>query len=209
MEGALEGLATALLAAAATLGLGVGALAAWVRAFGLQPRPASRWAAPRLDAVVVLGARVLPGGRPSGALRARVLRGAGLVRAGVAPRLVLSGGLGRHPPEEAQVMRTLALEAGVPEGSLVLEAESRDTRGNARHTAVLLRALGARDVAVVSDGFHLLRARQSFRAEGVEVATAPASLAGRGLTRGRLARWYVREAVSLLTRPGLWRLRPR
>ena len=58
-----------------------------------EPRPA--------DAVVVLGAAVWPGERPSPALQRRIDRGVELWQAGRAPVLVPTGGLGRYPPSAA------------------------------------------------------------------------------------------------------------
>ncbi|RKG99538.1 YdcF family protein [Corallococcus sp. CA053C] len=185
-----------VLLAAGVLTGGVFGLAWWVHRFGQRDH------AGRADALVVLGARVLPGGVPSGALVARVEQAAALYHRGVAPWLLLSGGVGAQAPSEARVMLGLAVEAGVPASACVLEEESRTTEGNARFSVRLLRERGARRVVVVSDPYHLLRARQCFRREGLEVATSPAPIAGRmrAVDRGY---WTVREAFALLLRPRL------
>ncbi|WP_224244691.1 YdcF family protein [Hyalangium gracile] len=153
------------------------------------------------DAVVVLGARVLPGGVPSGALYSRVEKAVELYREGIAPRLVFSGGVGDHPPSEAQVMRSLAVELGVPAEACILEEQSHSTEQNTRFSAGLLRSLGARRVVVVSDPYHLLRARQYFRLQGFEVATSPALLTERNLHALDRFYWTVREAFALLLHP--------
>ncbi|NTX03090.1 YdcF family protein [Myxococcus sp. CA040A] len=161
------------------------------------------------DAVVVLGARVLAGGVPSGALRARTEKAVELYRRGVAPRLVFSGGVGVHPPSEARVMLTLATQLGVPEEACVLEESSHSTEDNARLTAKLLRDLGARRVVVVSDPYHLLRARQYFRLNGFEVSTSPALETERNLHWVDRFYWTVREAVALVLHPRvLWARAP-
>ena len=153
------------------------------------------------DAVVVLGARVLPGGVPSGALYARVEKAVELYREGVAPRLVFSGGVGDNPPSEAQVMRALAVRLGVPSEACMLEEQSHSTEQNTRFSAELLRSLGARRVVVVSDPYHLLRARQYFRLQGFEVATSPALLTERNLDAVERFYWTVRESFALLFHP--------
>jgi uncharacterized SAM-binding protein YcdF (DUF218 family) len=153
------------------------------------------------DALVVLGARVLEGGVPSRALQARVEKAVELYHQGLAPRLVLSGGVGLHPPAEARVMRELAVRRGVPAEACLLEEQSRSTEQNARYCARLLREVGARRVVVVSDPFHLLRARQHFRLNGFEVATSPAPLATRELHPVDRFYWSSREAVALLRHP--------
>jgi uncharacterized SAM-binding protein YcdF (DUF218 family) len=189
-----------LAAGAATLG--AFGLAFAVDRFGRRDR------ARTCDLIVVLGAKVLEGGVPSPALIARVEHGAALWHSGVAPRLLLSGGVGRFPPSEAEVMRDLALARGVPHGRIVLEAGSRNTAGNARLTAALMRARGFAAATIVSDPFHLLRARQHFRRYGFEVATSPAPLAGRGLARGDRLAWTLREAFALLASPAALFARP-
>ncbi len=160
------------------------------------------------DAVVVLGARVLPGGVPSGALYARVEKAVELYRGGIAPRLVFSGGVGDNPPSEAQVMRSVAVRLGVPAEACVLEEQSHSTEQNTRYSAELLRSLGARRVVVVSDPYHLLRARQYFRLQGFEVATSPALLTERNLHAVERFYWTVRESFALLLHPRVLLARP-
>ena len=82
---------------------------------------------PSYDAAIVLGASVGPDGRPSPALLRRVARGVALYHAGQAGRLLMSGGVGRHPPAEADVMRDLAVQAGVPAACVLTELRSRTT----------------------------------------------------------------------------------
>ena len=94
------------------------------------------------------------GCRPAARLRRRVECGVRLYREGVAPVLLLSGG-GNGPEPEAEIMRHIALAHGVPPAALLIEPHSRDTVGNARETARLLRAHGLRSAVLVSDRAHL------------------------------------------------------
>jgi uncharacterized SAM-binding protein YcdF (DUF218 family) len=184
-----------LLVLGGVLTCGVLGVAFVVDRFGQRERGGA------VDAVVVLGARVLPGGEPSGALRARVEQAVALHRRGLAPRLVFSGGVGVHPPAEARVMLRLAVALGVPASACFLEERSHSTEQNARYSAELLRELGARRVGVVSDPYHLLRARQYFRLHGFEVGTSPALLTERNLHLLDRVYWTVREAFALLLHP--------
>jgi uncharacterized SAM-binding protein YcdF (DUF218 family) len=118
--------------------------------------------------IVVLGAKTLPDGRPSGAMERRMEVALTLYRAGVAPVLLLSGG-GGHAIPEAEVMRRLAIAAGVPESALLLEPLSRNTQENATHAAAMLGSRGATAVILVTDRYHALRARVLFRLAGVAV----------------------------------------
>ncbi len=125
------------------------------------------------DAIIVLGARVLPGGIPSGHLRRRVEAAVRLWREGVAPVVVFTGGVGRVPPSEAEVAARVAVELGVPAGALRLEDRSTSTEENA---AFAKRATGVSRVVVVTDSYHALRARRVF-ARHFEVVGVSASLA--------------------------------
>lgn len=122
----------------------------------------------RPAAIVVLGARVLPDGRPSAALLRRMQVAVSLYQAGVAPLLVLSGG-GRQAVPEAEVMRRLALARGVPAAALVVEPRSRTTLENATETAKLMAPSGQAAVVLVTDSYHALRARLLFRMAGFTV----------------------------------------
>jgi uncharacterized SAM-binding protein YcdF (DUF218 family) len=137
-----------------------------------RPRPAP---AARADAIVVLGCRLQADGRASPALCRRVARGVALFRQGAAPVLVLSGG-GLTAVPEAEVMRRLAVAAGVPQAALIVEPRSRNTLENARETARILRARGLSTVVLVSDRVHLPRAALLFRHAGLNVAGRAASL---------------------------------
>ncbi len=150
------------------------------------------------DVIVVLGAAVGPAGGPSAVLRRRVAEGVRRLEAGAAPALLLSGGKGGGVPSEAEVMRDLALAAGVPEGCLVLESQSRSTLENARCSARIMRARGWTKALVVTDAVHLPRALLAFRALGIEAKGA--AVAG-GARDQPVWTWPVhlaREALAFL-----------
>src|SRR5258708_34052204 len=125
--------------------------------------PAARGPAPplRADAIVVLGC-ALHAGAPSPALSRRVECGAALLARGGAPLLVLSGG-GRSGRPEAQAMAAPAAALGGPPERRLLDPRSRDTIGDAFNSAALLGARGLASVVLVSDAYHLARARILFR----------------------------------------------
>jgi uncharacterized SAM-binding protein YcdF (DUF218 family) len=132
------------------------------------------------DAIVVFGAGVTPDGRPSLALGDRVRHGIRLHRAGLAPALVLSGA-----PDEVPVMRRLAVEAGVPEASIVDDPaglNTYETLANLRH----------RRVVAVSHYYHLARIKLTASRLGLRCVTAPCPM-----TR-RLARepYYLAREVA-------------
>ena len=139
-------------------------------------------AVPQADAVVVLGGAMDAGppGYPYpnlGPAADRVWQAARLYHAGKAGRLVLSGGgvewQGERVFTEAEAMRTLLSDLGVPESALVIENQSRSTRENALFSAELLHRLGLTRVLLVTSALHMPRALATFRAAGVAVMPAP------------------------------------
>lgn len=106
----------------------------------------------------------------------RVRRGVELFRRGHAPLMVMTGGPAPRGDVEAEVMRSLAVELGVAEGSIRIEGKSRNTIENARFTKHLLSAGGDSErrprIILVTSPSHLGRARTLFACAGFEVYPA-------------------------------------
>ena len=116
---------------------------------------------------VVLGTQVLPGGRPSRTLDARVRHAARLYGSGRLDRVVVTGGVGKHPPSEAEVMARTLREEGVPDGVVVLEGEAENTWDSARLVAAMAAEEGMYEVLVVTDPLHCVRTAAAFRRAGL------------------------------------------
>ena len=111
------------------------------------------------DAIVVAGCRLMPDGRPSKALARRTRAAVELWRAGVAPQVVFTGGVGVSSTSEAAGAARFARELGLPAGVIVLEERSHSTEENARFAA---EAIGEARVLVVTDAYHGFRCRRVF-----------------------------------------------
>jgi uncharacterized SAM-binding protein YcdF (DUF218 family) len=151
------------------------------------------------DAVIVIfGAAVRPGGRPSTTLHRRVEAAAAFGTRFAAPLFVPTGGVGRFAPSEASVMAALLETRGVPPGRIVLEETGTDTLSSARAVARVLhaRGLGA-PVFAASSGYHVPRCVVLLRLLGVAARAAGppwVSAGSRWTTRGY---WWLREAAAL------------
>ena len=177
--------------------LGTLGLAVYIDRFGRTDRSCAS------GAIVVLGAHVDAGGRASPALRARAEHGARLFQKGLAPLLIFSGGVGHHAPSEAEVGFAIARALGGPPEACLLESASHSTFENARFTARLLRERGVREALVVSDSYHLFRARQYFRRERIDARPSPVPRHEHVLTFLERAFWTLREVAALFAHPGL------
>jgi uncharacterized SAM-binding protein YcdF (DUF218 family) len=126
------------------------------------------------DVILVLGSAVWPNEQPSPSLRARTQRAIELYQEGYAPRLLLSGGLGRWPPEEAEVMRRLAEAAGIPAEALILDKEAHSTWESMTKAREIMDREGWETAIVVSDPFHMTRALLMAQDQGILAYGSPA-----------------------------------
>lgn len=147
-------------------------LALLVRALGAPLAAVSRAPAGPVDAIVVLGAPIGADGQLSPLAEERVRAGVRLWEMGAAPVICVVGG---HCPKgcedsaaerEGMARRVRAL--GVPEAALRVDRQSTSTWTNALRAAELLHPEGRRRVWLVTQPFHLRRARFYFRRAGFE-----------------------------------------
>lgn len=148
-----------------------------------------------LDAIVVLGAPLGPGGALTVVLRERVDAAVALYSAGAAPVVVVSGGVTHGAPRaEADVLADALREAGVSE--VIVERASKTTAENARFTAKLLAARNARRVWLVTQPFHGKRAALLFRRAGLEPHIWHIEDSLQYRDRRRAVKWLAREWLS-------------
>ncbi len=118
------------------------------------------------DAIVVFGAAEYAG-RPSPVLRARLDHAYHLFERGLAPLIITTGGAGKDPKfSEGQVGRDYLSNLGVPDVNLIAETQADDTDQSARRVAVILEANDLKSVLLVSDAYHLYRAKRMMESRG-------------------------------------------
>ena len=146
------------------------------------------------DVIVVFGCLVRADGTPSMALADRVRTGVELYQAGLAHRLIFSGGPGEGPTHETEAMRRLAIQLGVPATAIDVDLDGLNTQATVRN--VITRDWGGRRprVMTVSHFYHLPRIKLCFRRAGWDVLTVPAN-ESRELYY--LPRYLMREIVAL------------
>jgi uncharacterized SAM-binding protein YcdF (DUF218 family) len=127
-----------------------------------------------LDAAVILGCRVEPGGAPSSTLERRAHTALSLLRAGEVRRVVASGGRAWGEHVEADSIARWLVERGVDAEQILLERLSLTTVENAIFVAELAQRHGLGRLGVVTCDWHLPRALASFTAVGLSCVALPA-----------------------------------
>lgn len=126
------------------------------------------------DVAVVLGNHVTPAGELSRRLQLRLDRAVALYTAGLAPRVIVSGGQDPGSPPEAEVMKRYLVEQGIPPDHIVEDRGGINTHATARFVAGYLRDHGLRSAIAVSQYYHISRCKLAFRGFGVETTGAHA-----------------------------------
>jgi len=121
----------------------------------------------RADVALVLGNKVELDGTPSTGLRARLDRTVELYRADCFPLVVVSGGTGWEGFDEAVVMRDYLVAHGVPRASVIVDSKGDTTYASARNTAEIVRGRKITSVFVVTQYFHVPRARLALKRFGI------------------------------------------
>jgi uncharacterized SAM-binding protein YcdF (DUF218 family) len=125
------------------------------------------------DAIVVMGAAQYDG-RPSPVFAARLEHAVELYRAGIAPRLVVTGGKADGDrTTEAATARAYAIAHGVPSDAILVEDQSRTTLESIRAVGGVLRASGLDNAVFVSDRPHMLRVLRMAADDGITAWGSP------------------------------------
>src|SRR5216110_2659484 len=126
------------------------------------------------DAIAVLGAAQY-NGRPSPVFRARLDHAATLYQRGLAPVVLVTGGIGTGEVlSEANVGRDYLARLGLPGDALIPLPASDDTYASLTQVQHWFEGRGSRRVLLVSDAFHMLRLRIIAGRLGLVPFTSPA-----------------------------------
>ena len=167
----------------------------WLASLGAVTWTSRHDAARAADAIVVLGAAQY-NGHPSPVLKARLDHAARLFRRRLAPRLIVTGGVGTGDSvSEAIVARRYLLETGIPDSAVRADTAGRTSEASLRAVTRDLPA-GQRRVILVSDGFHMLRLDIIARRFGLEPLGSPAPRSPIRASRRTEALYLLAESVK-------------
>ncbi|PLR98427.1 YdcF family protein [Bacillus sp. T33-2] len=144
-----------------------------------------------VDYVIVLGARV-KGTVPSLALQSRIDKAADFLKDHENCIAIASGGKGSGEdiPEAESIKREL-VKQGIDGSRILLEDKSTDTYENIRFSKALIPET-AKTGLVVTNDFHIFRAKMIANDEGLEISGLPAETPYQAVLKS-----YIREYLAL------------
>ncbi len=154
----------------------------------------------KADIIVVLGAAEY-NGRPSPVLKARLDHAFDLYQKGHSNLILTTGGAGGDQQfTEGQVGRDYLVRRGIAAEAIVVEGEGDSTVRSLLAVSEIMRRMNLVSAIVVSDGYHIFRAKRILQHEGMKVYGSPRPYRQQGTWKEQ---WlYVRQAVGYL----LWRM---
>ena len=143
------------------------------------------------DLAVVLGNDLRQNGQPVPRLQARLDAAVDAYRAGLVPKILVSGGVEPGDRDEAASMASYLVAQGIPRAAIIEDPHGVNTMATARDTAALWQ--GGRRILVVTQWFHLPRTMLAMRIAGFRTVSG---------AWPRFAEWrdiysFLREAVGL------------
>lgn len=122
-----------------------------------------------VDCAVILGAGVRDG-KPTPMLKDRLLTGIELYKSGAAKKLIMSGDHGSKDYDEVNIMKSFAVENGVPDSDIFMDHAGFSTYETVYRAKEIFEA---DNIIIVSQEYHLYRAL--YIAEKLEVKAAGVS----------------------------------
>ena len=122
--------------------------------------------------IVVLGATSTNEQKPTPSLLRRTLSGCALAKEMGGATLLFTGGCtnSTHDVSEAEVMQAIAYEKDIPKDCILLEKKAKNTLENGVFSLPIIQSKDWKRIIVVSDRFHLWRARLVFASFGVKAS---------------------------------------
>src|SRR5438477_1917001 len=125
------------------------------------------------DVILVLGAAEYRG-RPSPVLKARLDHALTLYKDKMAPILITTGGAGGDPDfTEGGVGRSYLIEHEVPSEAIIVEPEGETTAHSIAAAGEIMEREGLKSCILVSDGYHIYRAKKMLESRGIKVFGSP------------------------------------
>lgn len=119
------------------------------------------------DAILILGNTVETSGIPSMRLKGRLDKGIELYQNNLAPIIIVSGGYGIEGFNEAIVMKNYLVEHGVKTENIIVDENGNTTYLTTRNLVPIAKEKNIKSIIVVSQYYHLLRAKRAVEMVGI------------------------------------------
>jgi len=126
------------------------------------------FSAKKSDLIIVLGNKVEESGIPSKRLQHRLNKSYELFQAGLAPTIIVSGGIGKEGFDEAEIMANYLMEKGIPKEKIIRDNQGVTTYASALNSRSIMNQNNTYSIIVVSQYFHLLRSKIAFEKMGIQ-----------------------------------------
>src|SRR5262249_44097275 len=130
-------------------------------------------------------------------LKARLDHALELFHKRLAPIVITTGGAGGDPDyTEGGVGRAYLIENGAPSEAIIVEPEGETTAHSIAAAGEIMERMGLKSCILVSDGYHIFRAKKMLEARGINVFGSPRQPSA----REESGQWwlYVRQSVGYL-----------
>ena len=117
-----------------------------------------------IDCILILGAGIW-GNQPSPMLHDRLVEGISLYQNGVAPKIVMSGDHGKVDYDEVNVMKSFAIDRGVPSSDIFMDHAGFSTYESLYRIKEIFQA---QKIVIVTQEYHLYRALYIANCLGIE-----------------------------------------
>ena len=150
-----------------------------------------------VDYVVIFGAAVRTGGRPSAALQHRIDGALQWVQNHPSAMIMPTGGVGDAGPSEAVAIKHALMASGVKASRIVLEPTGRDTLESVRRCDAILQKRGdCGRVVICTSTYHQVRCAMLFRLLGYKAITPKVPNTMDRLARSSYAKLLIKEAIA-------------
>jgi len=153
------------------------------------------------DCILVLGAGVWDGGRPSHMLEDRLLEGIRLYELGASKKLLMSGDHGNKEYDEVNVMKSFAMDRGIESGNIFMDHAGFSTYESIYRARDIFQA---KKVVIVTQQYHLYRALYIGKKLGLDVYGVPSNLrdyAGQPYRDAREVLARVKDFINAIIKP--------
>lgn len=124
-----------------------------------------------IDCIIILGAGIW-GDKPSPMLEDRLLEGIKLYESSIAPKIIMSGDHGREEYDEVNIMKSFAIERGVPSEDIFMDHAGFATYDSIYRAKEIFEA---KRIVIVTQDYHLYRALHIANSLGIEAYGVPSN----------------------------------